>query len=155
MVIAKKLRPGRDPIQIPIFRNLCCRNQSDGAEAGKIRTNVSNAPTIAILLYVLRSLYCARTVEGKAALRLSSAAGRRAIDPTTRRIPLNSLCMRKCAAKISKVRTSTSESAKRSLCYVAANSFCISSRVKPLVSGYTNRTTKNCRTIITEKKTNG
>lgn len=39
--------------------------------------------------------------------------------------------------------------------YLVANSLCISSKVNPLVSGYTNKTTKNCRTIITAKKTNG
>ncbi len=40
-------------------------------------------------------------------------------------------------------------------CYEIANSFCISSKVRPLVSGYTNKTTKNCKTIMAEKKTNG
>src|SRR5271163_759217 len=33
--------------------------------------------------------------------------------------------------------------------------FCICSSVNPLVSGYTNNTTKNCSTIINEKNTNG
>src|ERR1700729_3181533 len=33
--------------------------------------------------------------------------------------------------------------------------FCISSKVTPLVSGYTKRTTKNCTTIMAEKNMNG
>jgi len=36
-----------------------------------------------------------------------------------------------------------------------SNFFCISSKDTPLVSGYTNKTTKNCATIISEKKTKG
>src|ERR1700674_3736140 len=33
--------------------------------------------------------------------------------------------------------------------------FCISSKVTPLVSGYTKRTAKNCSTIMAEKNMNG
>ena len=38
---------------------------------------------------------------------------------------------------------------------VATTFFCISSKVKPLVSGYTSKTTKNCTTIMMAKNTKG